>query len=377
MSKLQLRKLIRPLIFILFGIFIAAGGVIVVWSVQSLKSRAIKEVCRYEPLMTKIVLPAEILRSGQIKYSKKYSVLLVAAEEENQLSVWSFQGGRLARLLSVAKEVGSQAHLYLDGQDNFYFEANRPYAFHRSADGGQTWQAISHGDQALLWSMADAGGGQLYATAWLVNKPLLYRSLDQGLTWQTWLDFNQFLPEAARRENDEYPFNRLRHLHDVAVYRDKILVGTGDVARWTLLSEDNGASWQAVWNEGFTAHTFGPAEGQLILGGDRADRYGLAFYDFNKIDQAENIWDQSRVGWSAYVYSLLVQAGRYYAGVHNENGNGLNYGVLMSCDGRDWSPLLEFSQEAGAPDTSVYLAESELPGFFLSLNGELYLVSKK
>ena len=334
--------------------------------------------CAYLAKPTAIALPAELAKVDRLKYSRRYARLfLLAGQTDGQWAVWSFAAGQWQSRLAIkgSDYKTAQARLHLDSQDNLYVEVSQPHGFYRSADGGQTWQTISHGDDGLLWALADNGRGELYATAWSLNRPLLYKSADQGLTWQTWLDFNKFLPGEDKRSDQTYPYNNLRHLHDVAAYQDKILVGTGDLARWTLMSADHGRSWRKVWNEGFTAHTFVKDTGQIILGGDRADRYGLALYDFGAAADATSTWDQSQVGWSSYIYSLIFQDGRYYAGVHNENGNRLKYGVLVSCDGRRWSPLLTY-EPAADRDTAVFLAESDLNGFFLSLNGALSFVSR-
>lgn len=294
-------------------------------------------------------------------------LLLVAKNFYGRYDLWSYNDKRRSfkKLLSL-KEKATEARVFVDNLGNIYFNINQVGHLYRSANHGKNWHLVLD-NVDIFWSLADMGNGRLLSSLWSYNFPAIYQSLDQGLTWNLFYNFNDLFPEAADDKiNHEAA---LKHLHDLLVYNEQIIVGTGDRFRQALLGD--GIFWQTIWDEGFTAHILDEKNNKLILGGDKTAGGGLATINLLTY-QLENVWSTNLIGWPGFIYSMLQYNNKYYAATHVENNYNkerLFYGILSSDDGQNWLPIFTFSTTK--PYTALYLA-TDNKKIFVSLNGLLY-----
>ena len=317
-----------------------------------------------------IKFPAKIKTIDRIltTNTKNKELLMVVREADNKIALWKYADKKFTQVFKPASSVdNTQAFIYSVGP-YFYFEINPPENFYRSSDNGATWQFMP-ANKEMFWGMAKDNDGIYYGSAWSYNSPVLYISYSNGLDWYPWLDFQKIFPEYAVPDKGDHPPFQLRHLHDLAISDGNILVGTGDVARFTFLSQDKGTSWKKVWDEGFTAHLFLP-DNKIILAGDKPNVDSVV-YDFGT-QATSTSWSPKKFGWSGYVYSLLAKNNKYFLASHLENGVKLKYGVMGSCDGYNWQAVWGLNSARGQIYNSVFLADGPGKIIYLSMNGKLY-----
>ncbi len=322
--------------------------------------------------LQQIDLGSDIKSVARILYHPQDQSLILSVREHNdQRSLWKrTKQDTMERIL---------AHNTLDGdvfvnqnREGILFAwFNNPAKLYRSENHGETWQFVADG--LVFWTITEGDDGTLYAPLWEQNTATLYRSVDGGKSWQLWKDFQKLFPEHAVPYTKDDPRYKLRHLHDVIAHHGTILVGTGDVARFTFRSEDGGVTWEKIWTEGPTAHTF-LTDTQVLLGPDQSRGRGFALYDFNT-DKLEEVWDPSRAGYASYSYNMITVDGIAYAGIHNEPNSHADiqprYGVVVSPDGKTWYPLITRGPVRNSDYTGVYLVAAP-NAIYMSLDGTLY-----
>jgi photosystem II stability/assembly factor-like uncharacterized protein len=125
---------------------------------------------------------------------------------------------------------------------NFYIYNHSAGTFHRSVDGGATWQQIASNlprPGTHMWQIRSAPGQENHLWAAFVNNGLR-RSTDGGASWQNIAGVQEvrLLALGVAAPGADYP----------AVY----IYGraNGDADQWIYRSIDNGASWQRINDEG-------------------------------------------------------------------------------------------------------------------------------
>lgn len=313
---------------------------------------------------------------GKIYFHAPSQTLFMAVTEASGLrSVWKLvENGKIERVFAVSASAGE---IRIDGDSNgvIYVQHDNPSRLFRSDDGLKNWKEVLN-NFGMFWSIADDGNGTLYGTVHDWNTAVLYRSNDNGLTWAPWIDFQKLFPQYAQRYDPHDGRFLLRHLHGVIYDRNKhrLIVGTGDIARFALASDDDGASWRQVWDEGFTAAA--PMSGgfRWLLGPDQLHGHGLAIYDA-ATDETREVWNPIPRNYAGYVYSLLNVNGIYYAGFHTE-ANEVDslvpkFGIIVSPDGVAWYPFLEWGPLSNHARTNVWLTSGSNV-VYASVNGALY-----
>ncbi|PIR93411.1 hypothetical protein COT99_00820 [Candidatus Falkowbacteria bacterium CG10_big_fil_rev_8_21_14_0_10_43_10] len=320
--------------------------------------------------LVKIKLPDDIAKIDRIEYFEAdKKLLLIAQEADGQRALWSYQQNKFKRLIKI-KHIFFNGFIEADSKNNIYFMTNEPNFIYKSSDYGKSWRLVQ-GDPPPFWGIADAGGGIMYGSAWTFNSPIIYKSYDQGDSWQVWKNFSKIFPQEAIKYATGDERFKIRHLHDIAYRDNSLIVGTGDITRQTVLSDDNGDNWRQIWNEGFTSYVFAPAENSIFFGSDKNGGYGIAGYSFNT-KKTNRVWNPLICDWSGYIYSMIEKNGRYYAAVHNENSNSLKYGILMSEDRQNWRPILEIMPDKQEFQSDAFIAGGLDDIIYVSLNDFLY-----
>lgn len=322
-------------------------------------------------IFKKISPSKDLAKIDKIKYfSHKKQLLIVGEEKDSNRALWSFdQNNKYNRLIKLDKPF-YHGFVDFDSNNNIYFRTNNPNLLYRSENYGKTWDLISD-TLSPFWAITEDQKDNLYATAWSYNSPHIYKSEDKGKTWNIWRDFHEIFPEEAKHYRKEDERYKLRHLHDIIYYNNSLIVGTGDITRWTLLSENDGKTWNKIWNDGFTSHVLIPSKNIILLGGDKDGGFGIAVYNFNT-QKTKRVWNPLDCGWSGFVHSMIEKNNKYYAAVQSENYNGLKYGVLMSQDGMEWRSILELTTDKNINSTFLSIAQGPQNIIYLSLNGDLY-----
>jgi len=317
-------------------------------------------------LLEPIRLPEEILSVDRMVYDNTMGKLILTSKNsDDTYGLWSCTTDfDCIEILDVDHPYG-EMHLWII-DDVYYAGINNPARLYRSENFGKTWKNVFH--DGIFWSMAH-DGDILYGTLWSHNEPLLYRSLDNGNSWELWKDFSKIFPEYAVPYADGGDINKLRHLHDVVVVNENIYVGVGDVIRFTFKSTDNGETWDKIWDDGFTSHIIDAKNNRIILGGDMSHSRGIAVYNI-ETGETKNVW-QPEGTWQGYFFSLVEMNNVYYAATHIEaEKDGVEkYGILESTDGEVWKPILVFEDDIGF--SSLFL-ETDQTDLFVSHNGELF-----
>ena len=313
----------------------------------------------------------------RLAYHRPSGALFLATVERDGLrSIWRMEPDMSVRRVFGENYGTGDIFLAADSRGNLYAQFDDPGNVYRSSDGGEYWRPAAFGIAGTFWQIADDGQGTLWATQHAENTAVLYRSVDDGQSWAPWTDFHRLYPELAVTYANGDPRFKLRHLHAVSFVDEKLFVGVGDFVRFTVVSEDRGATWKQIWDEGFTAGVPLADGSGLLLGPDRLRSHGLAVYDFQK-GQTKEVWSPMPYGYAGYTYSLLQVGGVYFAGFHTEanevTGLSSKFGLVASPDLLNWFPYLELGPLSSAARTDIFLdagpAERQV---FMTLNGSLY-----
>lgn len=306
-------------------------------------------------------------------YDPSRTLFMAVVERDGMRSIWRLgRDGVPVRVMSFNRH-SDDFSVAVDSQGVLYAQFENPGRLYRSADGGNTFEPVLT-DTPMFWNIADDGHGTVYGGVHAINQAILYRSTDDGLTWHQWKDFQQLFPQYATTYAAGDSRYELRHLHSVYVAGNKIFVGTGDVARYTFMSDDDGATWKQVWDEGFTAAASDDYGTRLVFGPDTLRRHGLAVYD-SVTGQLQETWKPAPYNYSGYTYSIVQKAGVFYAAFHTETNEvttvSPKFGVIVSLDGYRWYPFLEFGPLTNQATTTLFLAAAD-DRLYLSVNGSLY-----
>jgi hypothetical protein len=317
-----------------------------------------------------------------IHYDQRSGYLFMATVETGGVrAIWRLSSDLELRRVLLGNSRPGEIFLSADSQGVLYAGFSDPGYLFRSADLGDSWTLVADNIDGAFWSLADDGHGTLWASLHAYNKAWLYRSTDYGNSWRVWKNFQEIFPEYAvnYREGDDRLM--LRHLHDVAFEDGRLFVGVGDVARFTVMSADDGETWQEVWSEGFTAHVPTIDGDGLLLGPDRLQTHGIALHDFAS-GQTTEVWSPIPYGYAGYTYSMMEMNGVYYAAFHTETNEVQEFagksGIIVSPDGYHWYPFLELDPLTHWARTDIFMSPGRrLNGSFseygfITLNGVLY-----
>jgi len=333
-----------------------------------------------EPLNAQNHKPVTISPSigdiGRIFFHEQSGALILAVVEEGtkMRTIWKMSAdGALRRVLSE-NDVEGEVFLQGDSRGRLYAGFDAPGSLYRSEDAGETWKMVATDIAGTFWQIADDGQGTLWGSQHAENDAILYRSTDDGLTWDAWFDFQKLYPELAVTYAEGDNRFKLRHLHGVIYHNGALFVGVGDVARFTVMTTDGGYHWKQIWDEGFTAAIVMPGGNDILFGPDRLQAHGIAYYDSN-LRQLREVWSPIPYGYAGYTYSMIHTKNAYYVGFHTET-NEVNwftsrFGIITSMNGFAWYPFFEFGPVTHAARTDIFLS----PGnglIFMSMNGSLY-----
>jgi hypothetical protein len=304
------------------------------------------------------------------------TLFMTVVEPDRTKSVWRLdQHGRVERIFTVSLIAG-EIDIHIDSQGVIYVQHDNPVTTYRSADAGANWVKVAVQDPGMFWAIADDGKGTLYGALHDWNRAILYRSPNNGFGWEPWKDFQKIFPEEAvtyRPNDDRF---RLRHLHDV-IYDQAdgvLMVGTGDITRWALRSDDGGETWRQFWDEGFTAHAKVGGGNRYLLGPDQLHGHGIVLYDV-RYNEAQEVWNPIKHGYAGYVYSIANIGGTYYAAVHTEANEVAavvpKFGIIASPDGVKWYPFMEWGPLGNHARTDVRITEAPNV-IYAVVNGSLY-----
>jgi hypothetical protein len=320
---------------------------------------------------------------GHIAFDQASADLFMSVTEvDGTHSIWRLTKKLEIKRVLVGNNKPGEVLLQFDSRGRLYVSFANPGNLWRSTDLGETWKMVVDGIDGAFWTITDDGHGTLWGALHSYNKALLYRSVDDGLSWEIETDFQKVFPEEAvtyREGDDRY---KLRHLHGVSFIDGKLFVGVGDVARFTVMSADGGATWKKIWSEGFTSSAMLVNGSGLLLGPDRLQAHGVGLYDF-ATGKTSEVWNPKPYGYAGYTYSMLQMDGVYYAAFHNETNEVEEFigksGIIVSPDGQKWYPFLELDPVTHWARTDIFLAPGEkingtvsLYGY-VTLNGAVYM----
>lgn len=325
----------------------------------------------------RVPLPDAIGDVHKLYYHRPSLTLFMTVTEPGGLrAVWKLgEDGRAERVFAASASAG-EIRIDGDSRGAIYVQHDNPSRLYRSDDGLKNWQELPLRDFGMFWAIADDGHGTVYAAQHDWNSAILYRSLDGGFNWAPWKDFQALFPQYAVRYREGDDRYWLRHLHDVIfdMSQQQLIVGTGDVARFAFMSEDGGETWTEIWDEGFTAHLRMSGGFRYLLGPDRLQSKGIVLYDAKERTTRE-VWNPARHGYAGYVYSMANVGGNYYAAIHTEANEveelDVKFGIIVSPDGEDWYPFLEWGPLSNTARTDIWLAEGP-EVVYASVNGALY-----
>lgn len=307
------------------------------------------------------------------------SLFMTVIEHDRMRAVWRLdEKGKVERVFAVANPYDGEINIETDRKGILYVQHDSPWRLYRSKDGLKTWTEVMK-DQPMFWQIADDGKGNVYGTTHVRNTAILYRSQDDGFTWEPWRDFQKIFPQYAVPYDPSDTRYALRHLHGVIVNErtGAIIVGTGDVARFAFRSDDDGMTWRQIWDEGFTASVQMSGGNRYLLGPDQLRNHGIALYDVTT-DKVKEVWNPKPYNYAGYTYSMINVDGVYYAAFHTESNEVESvvpkFGIIASPDGITWYPFLEWGPLNHHARTNVWLASAP-SRIYASVNGLLYAFS--
>jgi hypothetical protein len=303
------------------------------------------------------------------------SLFMTVIEKDGMRAVWRLdEQGKVERVFA-ANPYRGEIDIQIDRKGVLYVQYDNPWRLYRSKDGLKTWTEVAK-DVGMFWQIADDGKGNVYGAMHEYNRAVLYRSQDDGFTWEAWRDFQRIFPEYAVTYDPSDTRYKLRHLHGLIV-NDKtgaIIVGTGDVARFAFRSDDDGLTWRKIWDEGFTASVAMSGGNRYLLGPDQLHSHGIALYDVTR-DTVKEVWNPIPHNYAGYTYSMINVDGIYYVAFHTEANEVTTVvpksGVIVSPDGLRWYPFLEWSPLSNHARTNIWLTSAP-SRVYASVNGLLY-----
>ncbi len=308
-------------------------------------------------------------------YLPTYTLFMAVTEPNGMRAIWQLKEHAKPERVMAAGTAKGDIAVFGGSRGEIYVQYDNPCQLFRSGDGLKTWRLV-HESPCMFWNMADDGKGNVYAALHDWNTAVLYRSQDDGFTWEAWKDFQKLFPAYAAPYADGDNRFKLRHLHDV-IYdpqSDRLVVGTGDVARFAFESADDGNTWKQIWDEGFTSHVAMSGGDRYLLGPDQLHSHGIGLYDVRKGTVTE-VWNPTPYNFAGYCYSIVNVDGVYYAAFHTE-ANEVDsvvptFGVIVSPDGINWYRFMEWGPLGHHARTDIWLTPA--PGLvYASVNGALY-----
>lgn len=324
----------------------------------------------------RVPLPDAMGDVYQAYFHRPTLALFMAVVEPSGLrSIWRLNEHGVAERVFATNDLPGEIRIFGDSRGVIYVAHDNPARMYRTADAFKTWYKVFE-RAGIFWQMADDGYGTVYGTLHGWNEAILYRSPDDGFTWEPWKNFQEIMPKDAVTYADGDGRFRLRHLHDIIVnQRDgSIVVGTGDVARYALISKDGGETWKKLWDEGFTAHAVVSGGNRYLLCPDQLNGHGIAMYDA-AAGTVKEVWNPIPYKYAGYCYSVVNVGGTYYAALHTEANEEAEVipksGIIVSRDAQTWYPFLEWGPLGNHARTNIWLAEG--PNVvYASVNGVLY-----
>jgi hypothetical protein len=314
---------------------------------------------------------------GRIHYDTSWGMLFMAVDEpDGRQAIWRLDDRLRLRRVLAGQQGPGEIFLTADTLGRLYANFARTGRLYRSEDLGDNWDLVADNIDGAFWAMADDGRGTLWAALHAYNKALLYRSTDDGRSWEVFKDFHMMYPELAVPYAAGDPRYRLRHLHSVAYQAGSLFVGVGDVARFTVRSDDGGESWEEVWDEGFTAWAATADKQALLFGPDKLQSHGIAWHDLAS-RQTKEVWSPLPHGFAGYTYSMMQMGDSYYAAFHTETNEVEEFaghsGIIVSPDGLKWYPFLTIDKLTNDARTDMYLAPGRFPQYgHAAINGAVY-----
>ncbi len=304
------------------------------------------------------------------------ALFMAVIEHDGTRSVWRLdQHGQVDRVFYADAHPG-EITIFVDSRGTIYVMHDNPVRLYRTGDAFKSWQLVLKDAPGMFWQIADDAKGTVWGSLHAYNDAVLYHSPDNGFSWEPWKDFQKIFPEYAVQYDPGDKRLKMRHLHGV-VYNhlsDSLLVGTGDVARFTLESTDNGDTWHKVWDEGFTGSVVMSRGNRILLCPDSLHKHGIALYDiWGKTIQ--EVWTPARHNFAGYCYSMANVDGMYYAAFHTEANEVESivpkFGIIASPDGITWYSFLEWGPLTHHARSNIWLASAPAR-VYASVNGALY-----
>ncbi len=332
------------------------------------------EPSRSEITLQRVEGIANVGKIFRLFYHKPTKALFMAVLEDDGLrSIWKrSEDGGTKRVFLANRLPGDMFILGMHNGDLFIEQTN-PTRIYRSTDHGETWNLVLR-DEGVFWQIVGKDDKNLYGTLWEYNTANLYQSKDGGASWDVWKDFQKLFPEYAARYASTDDRFKLRHLHAVLIQDKTIYVGTGDNARFTFASSDQGEHWNKVWDEGFTSAVVSADGKKILFGPDKLKTHGIALYDI-KNKTVKETWRPSSFDYAGYTYSMIRVGDVYYVAIHTEANEVTTYqpkyGLLASPDGKEWYALMEYGPVSNTLGSTMYLAEGK-GMIFVSIDGKLF-----
>lgn len=188
--------------------------------------------------LLKIDLPHNVKKIQTGLYHSKMNKTLFSGGSDRITGVWSYTPKTgFENLLQIERKFHN-GFLFASPNGDIYFSINNPKRTYRSTDQGKSWKKVNN---VIFWGMVFRNN-KVYGTFWSSNKPILFRSKDNGKNWNVWKNFSKIFPEQRETYdyNNSQNWSKLRHLHDIVALEDRIILGTGDMTRWTLETTDHG-----------------------------------------------------------------------------------------------------------------------------------------
>lgn len=216
-------------------------------------------------------------------------------------------------------------------------------AFNSTVDFNPAWNFATNDSIMML---AEYGGINP------LNGRYIYRSVDDGVSWQTALDADTLTGDADRK---------ITHWHTIgyhaATNRWIAASGDGQKRRWILFSADAGATWQSlipnemIFSQPVVFLDYGDPQ-WLLTGGD--DSISVGKLNVLTGERMSVFNDVSRKPLHTYFFDLRKIDGLFYAFHATTNATVFDHGIFVSEDGENWTAAHRFA--AAEQVTQCYFA---------------------
>ena len=239
--------------------------------------------------------------------------------------------------------------------DRDHWNPNTPSNLYRSFDRGETFTLVKtiYGGSVLWWSITSNMEGRVYASEYGPKEPgmskRIWASNDHGATWEV----------VFQADN-----NSNLHIHRIAVdpYTGHLWATTGDSGnRGIYRTKDEGKTWQKMLDSQATSVGF--TKSGIYWGEDTKNKPGVTRMD-RTTGKTEFVLDLSKLGnYGGSAYDITIDSNQNVIVSFMKYPDQNHVASILTGKEGNWKPLVLVNSEKGKPSGKESLSAPDADGW--------------